>query len=79
MALHNASIFGHTDVVEILLNHNADINVVTKVIQIMRMSVFYCNHKLFKKIVSRLVPYYALIDQSDCSISGNLYTSERGV
>ena len=31
MALHYASSRGHTDVVEILLNHNADINVVTKV------------------------------------------------
>ena len=43
MALHYASFCGHTDVVEILLNHNADINVITEVIQIMRMSVFYSN------------------------------------
>ena len=42
-ALHFASNEGHVDVVEILLNHNADINVVSKVIEIMRMSVFYSN------------------------------------
>ena len=43
MALHYASFFGHGDVVEILLNHNADINVVAKVNRIMRMSAFYSN------------------------------------
>ena len=43
MALHYASFCGHADVVEILLNHSADINVITEVIQIMRMSVFYSN------------------------------------
>ena len=43
MALHDASSVGHTDVVEILLNHNADINVVAKVIYIMRMIVVYSN------------------------------------
>ena len=42
VALHYASSEGHADVVETLLDHNADINVVTKVIWIMRMSVFYC-------------------------------------
>ena len=31
-ALHNASNEGHAGIVEIILNHNADINVVTKVI-----------------------------------------------
>ena len=39
VALHYASTNGHSNVVEILLNHNADINIVTKVIQIMRMNV----------------------------------------
>ena len=42
-ALHHASSEGHTDVVEVLLNHNADIDVVTKVIYIMRMIVVYSN------------------------------------
>ena len=43
MALHYVCIDGHADVVEILLNQNADINVVTKVIYIMRMIVVYSN------------------------------------
>ena len=34
MALHYASNKGDVDVVEALLNHGADINVVTKVIQL---------------------------------------------
>ena len=42
-AIHFASNGGHTDVVETLLNYDVDINVVSKVIQIMRMSVFYSN------------------------------------
>ena len=42
-ALHYATSEGHTDVVEILLNHNADINVFAKVIYIMRMIVVYSN------------------------------------
>ena len=42
-ALHISSKKGYTDVVEVLLNHNADMNAVNKVIQIMRMSVSYSN------------------------------------
>ena len=57
MALHCASSRGHTDVVELLLNHNAKLNVVTKVTHInhtadidvvshiMRMSVLYYYYK----------------------------------
>ena len=36
-ALHYASSQGDRDIVEILVNHNADINVAIKVIDIMRM------------------------------------------
>ena len=43
MALQCASSEGHTDVVEILLSHNVDIDVVTKVTDIIRMSVYYSN------------------------------------
>ena len=39
MALHYASNNGHTDVVEILLNDTTNIDIVTKVIQMIRMSV----------------------------------------
>ena len=46
VALHFASCIGHTDVVKLLLKHNPDINVVTKVIGIMRMSVFTLMFKL---------------------------------
>ena len=42
-ALHLASGRGHTDVAEILLNHNADINLVTKVNVTKSMSVRYSN------------------------------------
>ena len=42
-ALHYASSSGHTDVVEMLLNHNANINIVIKVTLIMGMSVGYSN------------------------------------
>ena len=42
-ALHYASYYGHTDIVEILVNHGADVNVVTKVIQIIRINEFYSN------------------------------------
>ena len=42
-ALHCASSEGHTDVVEIFLNHNADIDVVAKVIDIMRIILVYSN------------------------------------
>ena len=41
--LHYASNKGHPEVVEILLNHTANINIVTKVIHIIRMSVFHSN------------------------------------
>ena len=43
MALHHASFQGHTDVLEVLLNHNADIDAVDKVIYIMRMIAVYSN------------------------------------
>ena len=46
VALHFASCRGHTDVVKLLLNHNADINVVTEVIWIIRMSFFTLIFKL---------------------------------
>ena len=39
MALHYASNNGHTDVVEILLNHTTNIDVLIKVIQMIKMSV----------------------------------------
>ena len=36
-ALHYASYGGYTDIVQILLNYNADINIMTKVIQIKKI------------------------------------------
>ena len=39
LALHYASNNGHTDVVEILLNDTTNIDIVTKVIEMIRMSV----------------------------------------
>ena len=39
MALHYASHYGHAHVVELLLNHNTDIDIVTKIIQMIKMSV----------------------------------------
>ena len=60
-ALHYASSKGHTDVVELLLNHNADINVVTKVTYIMRMIVVYSNLQHLVTNSSYILPCYALI------------------
>ena len=36
-ALHYASYNGHTDIAEVLVNLNADINIVTEVILILRI------------------------------------------
>ena len=42
-ALHYASHEGYANIVEVLVNHNADMNIVTEVIQIIRMGMLYCN------------------------------------
>ena len=39
MALHYASHYGNAHVVKVLHNHTTDIDIVTKIIQMIRMSV----------------------------------------
>ena len=51
-AIHYASREGYTNIVEVLINHYADINIVTKVTQLMRMSIFIINFKVCKLIDS---------------------------